>query len=234
MKLFFVLCLFLLSSAGQAAARKTKPKIKIPVCKDEAWTFRGQSREQILEYNKFAKTLEDAKDPIADLNRFKEEHGLPLQVLEGFKKVPDYLESNYEGPGGNPAVVFLKTLRADPPSDVTFESVFEAKDEKDEKTVNEWHLPFEESPTAVRGDELIFKTTLIGICKTEPRPVVIAVKTSGDYRVLPSKLEDTTESTIDSCAAKKTAFPKSDSTCAEFTDLDSKSKRVLLWQIPTS
>jgi hypothetical protein len=228
--LTLVLICFLLGPDFAAAAQA-----KAGGCQNDLWELKGDVETEINRYNAFLKTVEKVKDPVPEFNVFLKAHGLPIQMsAEKIKGFPNRLDFKDDELGGPVAVVFLKTMKVPASSGLSFDSVYEFENENSIKELHKWNIPFNESVAAIEGNNLIFQTTLIGVCGGPPEKISLSVQPDGTFQVTDfKKTEGLAGIVVEKCKGTKVAFKDSSyATCRRFEDLKTKKKRILIWQIP--
>ncbi len=210
-------------------------KAATPECRDDDWLFKGNIKNEVIRYNQFLATLAGAKDPVGELNIFLKAHGLPLQLGAGnVKGLSGWLESKDEDPGGPVAIAFLKVMQTPKSSGLMFDTVYEFETSDSTKPLQKWSLPFEDFAIGLKGDDLIFQTNLVGVCGSKSRAVTVAVQPDNSFRVIEFKKPDANAGrSIEKCKGAKIVFKDSAyASCSEFTDIENKKKRILVWQMP--
>ena len=213
----------------------TTAHAKVGACADDLWELKGSVETEINRYNAFLKTVPKAKDPVHEFNVFLKAHGLPIQMsAEKIKGFPNRLDFKDDELGGPVAVVFLKTMKVPTSSGLSFDSVYEFENENSIKELHKWNIPFNESVAAIEGNNLIFQTTLIGVCTGPPEKISLSVQPDGTFQVTDfKKTEGLAGIVVEKCKGTKVAFKDSSyATCRKFEDLKTKKKRLLIWQIP--
>ena len=204
-------------------------------CDDVTWELKGEVETEITRYNQFLVTLEKAKNPTQEFNTFLNAHGLPIQVsadkISGF---PNHLEYRDDELGGPVIVVFLKKLKVPANSGLSFDTVYEYENADSTKKLRQWNIPFNDSVSAIDGNNIVVQTQLPGACGGKSKTVSLSIQPDGTYKVIEFKKPDgAAGASIDKCRGLKIAFKESNyATCRELADPKTKKKRLLIWQIP--
>jgi hypothetical protein len=207
-------------------------------CQERGFDVKGNVREIVALYDKFALSLQGKKNPFAEVQAYLAKNGLPFSAdIEkgGVKKSLILGWMEMDSTGDPEAIVFVKKLKAPAKSGVKFDKVYLFESGSAKKALHIWNVPFNSFyPAGLIGDELIFHTSIYGYCReTQSVEITLAIKPDGTFRALDwpkdAKLKEVPEQ---KCQAKK-FFKGSDYTsCSEILDSKSKKNRVIVWEQP--
>lgn len=201
------------------------------------WQAFGSMKTLMEKWDLLLATADKNKNFLKDINEFKNKYGLLMEASPLPHKMngppTDRLEG--EGPGGTTYGLFFKKLSCGKSCDL--DDVWEVGAWDGKKKLAHWSVPRDVPPMAIEGDELFFEYQLRG-CTNESRGVVIALKKTGEYRVVEKKLpvlDENKKMVGPLCTAPKMVFPDSNfGVCSELEDMKSKKKRVMVWEAPVT
>lgn len=186
--------------------------------------------KKLAEYDKFVDSLQNEKDPLKKINRWIKDKGILLDAHISEKLVKNYPSSFMDDSMDGAYKLFLKNLKL--PPGLSNDLIYEVASYDSAKTIRAWQIPSNATFLGIRGNEIFHRSYLGSPCAKFRRDVLLAISPDGKFRaVADEKFPEPKYNLV--CEAVKTVYKKSEyGACLEMKDINSRKKRILIYQSP--
>ena len=186
--------------------------------------------KKLQVYDKFVESLQSEKDPFPKINRWIKNKGILMDAHISEKLVKNYPSAFSDDSITGAHRLFLKNLKL--PPGLSNDLIYEVPSHDSPKYIRSWQIPSNATFLGIRGNEIFYRTYLGSPCGKFKRDVLIAISPNGKFRAVPDEKFPEPKYNLE-CEAVKAVYKKSEyGACLELKDINSRKKRIIIYQSP--
>jgi hypothetical protein len=186
--------------------------------------------KKLKEYDAFVLSLQSEKDPLPKINRWIKNKGILLDAHISEKLVKNYPSAFADDSITGAHTLFLKNLKL--PPGLSNDLIYEVPSYDSPKTIRSWQIPSNGTFLGIRGNEIFYRTYLGSPCSKIKRDILIAISPNGKFRAVADEKFPEPKYNL-ACEAVGRVYKKSEyGACLELKDINSRKKRIIIYQSP--